>query len=212
MSSRSVLLLVTTGHPDIAERYAHANLGRLVQPRHYSSIRATAEAGIPWAADNDCYQSLDEDAFLRMLDAITGLPGCLFVATPDVVAKADETLERFYAWDITIRTRGLPVALVLQDGMTTKSVPWRDVDAVFVGGTTAYKLGADAAGIVAEAKRRRLWAHMGRVNTAQRIRYAASIGCDSCDGTKYARWKRAHLTEGIRDAYHASETQTRLVP
>lgn len=206
------MLLVCSGHPDIAERYAHASLGRLVQPRHYSSIRATAEAGIPWAADNDCFQALDADAFVRMLDAIQGLPGCLFVACPDVVAKASETLERFYEWDSAIKTRGLPVALVLQDGMTPRSVPWGDFDAVFVGGTTAYKLGAEAARIVALARMRGLWAHMGRVNTATRIRYAASIGCHSCDGTKYARWKRVHLADGIRDAHHAREPQTRLVP
>lgn len=207
-----MILLVCTGHPDIAERYAHVSLGRLVQPRHYSSIRATAEAGIPWAADNDAFVSFDEPRFQAMLATIDALPGCLFVAAPDVVAKADETLARFERWGPLLRGRDLPVALVLQDGMTPRSIPWGDFDAVFVGGTTAYKLSAEAARIVALARMRGLWCHMGRVNTATRIRYAASIGCHSCDGTKYARWKRVHLQDGIRDAHHAREAQTRLVP
>lgn len=206
------MLLVCSGHPDIAERYAHASLGRLVQPRHYSSIRATAEAGIPWAADNDCFQALDAEAFVRMLDAIQGLPGCLFVACPDVVGNHHETLKRFWQWRAEITQRGLPIAFVLQNGARILTVPWRHIDAVFVGGDTPFKLGEQAARLVAEARTRGLWAHMGRVNTATRIRYAASIGCHSCDGTKYARWKRVHLADGIRDAHHAREPQTRLVP
>ncbi len=38
---------------------------------------------------------------------------------------------------------------------------------------------------------------MGRVNSARRIRYAASIGCDSVDGTKWVRWRDAYLDSGL---------------
>jgi hypothetical protein len=90
------LLLVTTAHPSIYDHCVspgvlHPNLGRLVQPRHYSSIERTAAAGIPRAAHNDCFQGLDELRFRRMLDRITGLPGCLFMTCPDVVADASAT-------------------------------------------------------------------------------------------------------------------------
>ncbi len=189
------MLLVTTGHPDMA-RYAHPNLGRLVQPRHYSSIRATAEAGIPWAADNDCFQGLDEPKFRGMVEAIRDLPGCLFVTCPDVVGNASATIELYHQWRPYLDQ--LPVAYVLQDGQEHFPTPaWDDIAAFFIGGSTEFKLGAYAARLVAEAKRRGKWVHMGRVNTAGRIAYARSIGCDSVDGTKYARWKRVWLREGL---------------
>jgi hypothetical protein len=47
-------------------------------------------------------------------------------------------------------------------------------------------------------KRAGKWVHMGRVNTDRRIRYAAAIGCDSIDGTKWVRWRDAYLNDGLR--------------
>ena len=62
-------------------------------------------------------------------------------------------------------------------------MPWDDFDALFIGGTTDWKLGDGAAQLVREAKRRGKWVHMGRVNSLRRMIYAESIGCDSADGT-----------------------------
>ncbi len=50
-----MLLLATQAEPQMIE-HAHPNLGRLIQPRHHNALAATIERGIPWAADNDCYQ------------------------------------------------------------------------------------------------------------------------------------------------------------
>lgn len=198
-----MMLLVTTSHPDCVAY----GCCRLVQPRHTSSIEKTAHAGIPWAADNDCFQGLDEAAFRKMLARIAGLPGCLFVTAPDVVADHAATLDRWGVWAPIIRAHRLPVAFVLQDGCPAGWFP-PDADAVFVGGSTAYKLGEDAAASVAAAKTAGKWAHMGRVNSRRRIVHAASIGCDSVDGTKYARFKRAWLRDGILDA--AAPPQIRI--
>lgn len=191
------------------ERYAHPNLGRLIQPRHTSSIEKTAQTGIPWAADNDCFQGLNADAYERMLHRISGLTGCLFVTVPDVVADADSTEQLWHEWSPTLKRLNLPTALVLQDGITTKDVPWSDVDAVFVGGSTEWKLGTTAARIVNEANKRGKWTHMGRVNTNRRIRYAKSIGIRSVDGTKWARFKRLTLNDGL--AQVAADTQLNLL-
>lgn len=196
-----MLLLVTTGHPDM-DRYRHPCLGRLVQPRHYSSIRLTAEQGIPWAADNDCFQGLNEPEYLAMLAKIRGLPGCLFVTVPDVVGDHAATLELWGAWRGRVDQ---PAAFVLQDGCD--EIP-SDADAVFVGGSTEFKMGAQAARLVGEAKRRGLWAHMGRVNSGRRIQYANAIGCDSVDGTGWAAFKRVHLRRGL--ALVAAPQQLRL--
>jgi hypothetical protein len=47
------------------------------------------------------------------------------------------------------------------------------------------KLGPEVEAIVAEARARNVWVHMGRVNSLRRLAYAASIGCDSVDGTQW---------------------------
>lgn len=180
------------------KRYAHPNLGRLLQPRHFSSVTRTAEEGIPWAADNDCFQGLNAPAYRKMLDAISNKPGCLFVTVPDVVADATATLELWDEWLPEVAGRGLPPAFVLQDGITSDLVPWSECEAVFVGGSTEWKLGAVAAEIIREAKERGKWTHMGRVNTERRIRYAKSIGIQSVDGTKWARFKELSLRDGLR--------------
>lgn len=197
-----MLLLVTKGVPTL-ERYRHPNLGRLVTPRHYNNLGGMVAAGWPWAADNDAYNGLDEPAFVRMLLALRGVPGCLFVAAPDVVGDAAATLELFDRWSVSIRAHRLPVALVAQNGLEDLEVPWPMVDALFIGGVpdstgAEWKISPAACRLVKEANRRGLWTHMGRVNTLQRVRYAAGIGCDSADGSGLARfsdrWLRPALT------------------
>lgn len=92
-----------------------------------------------------------------------------------------------------IRTLGYPAALVAQDGLEHLDVPWDDFDALFIGGSTEWKLGKAAARLVAEAKRRGKHVHMGRVNSRRRWSYAEHIGCDSVDGTFLAFGPDANL-------------------
>jgi hypothetical protein len=200
-----VLLLVTTDHDHVAA-FADPHLGRLVQPRSFPRVRDTAAAGIPWAADNDAFNGWSDEAaqrYTRMLDAIADLNGCRFVTVPDVVADAEATARYFERWAPAVARRGLPVALVLQDGIDTPAMSrwllrtWPRLDAVFIGGSTDFKMGDVARALVLEAKARGKWVHMGRVNTLRRVRYAASIGCDSIDGTSYVRWRRRRLGEGL---------------
>lgn len=202
------LILVTTGHPQ-AIKHAGDGFGRLVQPRHYGRIRDTAASGIPWAADNDCFQGLDELAYRRMLDALHLLPGCLFVVVPDAVADAAETLRLWQGWraECAVRTKQ-PLAFVLQDGITSPWVPWDDCGAIFVGGSTEFKLSADAERLVREAKQRGKHVHMGRVNSHKRFDYARAIGCDSVDGSSFARWRNTWLPGALR--WHRDHLQERI--
>lgn len=194
------MLLATQAEPQMLT-YEHPNLGRLVQPRHYSSIEATAERGCPWAADNDCFQGLDEPAFVGMLDRLAGLPGCQFVVCPDVVGEQGLTDLLFEEWAPQILMRGLPAAYVVQeDGVEyePRGLPWGVISALFIGcAGDAEKLGPRVRALVAEAKRRGLWVHMGRVNSAKRIAYAKEIGCDSIDGTSWVRWRKRWLNTGL---------------
>lgn len=108
---------------------------------------------------------------------------CIFAVVPDVVADHNGTMHRWVEYAPTVQRLGYLAAFVAQDGCDVETVPWATVDVLFVGGTTEWKLGQEAVKIVGEAKRRNLWAHMGRVNSYKRLRYARDIGCDSADGT-----------------------------
>lgn len=142
--------------------------------------------GVDWCADNGCFGKgfPGETAWFTWLarqaaDAAT----CRFAVAPDVVGDAEATLARSTPWLSQIRSLGFPAALVAQDGLENLDVPWDAFDVLFIGGTTAWKLGRHARDLVAEAKRRGKWVHMGRVNSESRLRYAQAIGCDSADGT-----------------------------
>lgn len=158
------------------DRYA----GQLVTYRSGNTIRASI-----WAMDNFAFTNFQAKPFVRSLYRYQAIPGCLFVVSPDVVCDAFATLRRFRHWQPFIRQLGYPVALAAQDGLENMTIPWLDFDALFIGGSTAWKLSASTAAIVAETKRRGKWVHMGRVNSIKRLRYAQAIGCDSCDGTTY---------------------------
>lgn len=197
------MLLATQAEPQMV-KHAHPNLGRLVQPRHYPALAATAARGIRWAADNDAFGGFDEQARVRfesMLDAIAGIPGCLFVVAPDVVGDGGLTRLLFDDWSPRLHALELPVAYVVQeDGVEYEppTVPWGQIAALFIGcALDEEKLGPRVRALVAEAKGRGLWVHMGRVNSAKRIAYAREIGCDSIDGTKWVRWRNRYLDEGL---------------
>lgn len=115
-----------------------------------------------------------------------GADRCAWATAPDVVADADATLAESRPWLSRIRSLGVPVAFVAQDGSENGLIPWGEFDVLFIGGSTAWKLSPAAAGLVAAANARGLGTHMGRVNSRRRIRYAEAAGCDSADGTYIA--------------------------
>lgn len=186
-----VLLLVTRAAKTLT-RYEHPNLGRLITPRHYGA--EDKWAGF-WAADNDCFQGLDRKAYLKMLAYLTEAKNdrLLFVVAPDVVGDATATFAHFHVYEPLIHDLELPVAFVGQDGLTINSTPWDHMDAFFVGGTTDWKMSLTAARLVREAKERGKHVHMGRVNSARRVRYAQAIGCDSIDGSKFSMFADAYI-------------------
>lgn len=171
-------------------------VGRLVVPRARNNPAGLRD-GRPWAIDNGCFTGFDAEAFVRMLDEHVGYPGCLFAAAPDVlnrrpdgtvVGDAAATLAKFPRWATVIRAFGYPVALVLQDGITPARVPWDDLDAVFVGGSTPFKYSRAVCDVVAIAKARGKHCHMGRVAGPGRWHHARAIGIDTVDSSGYSRF------------------------
>jgi hypothetical protein len=141
---------------------------------------------VVWCADNGCYGKgyPGDEKWLRWLERLTPKADrCLFATAPDVVGKAKESLARSVPFLPAIRERGFKAALVAQDGLEDLSVPWDDFDALFIGGSTEWKLSNAARELVAEANARGKHTHLGRVNSRKRVRLAHAWGCDSVDGT-----------------------------
>lgn len=154
-----------------------------------------AVEGVPWCADNGCFSDVFNEAkWWAWLQANAHrADSCVFAVAPDVVADAAATLARSAPWMPKIRALGYPVAFVAQDGLENLTVPWDEFDALFIGGSTEWKLGRHARAIAREAKRRGKHLHMGRVNSLQRLRYARWLGCDSADGTFIKRGPDVNL-------------------
>lgn len=143
--------------------------------------------GVRWCADNGRYGKgwPGEAAWLAWLDSFDAeqRARCDFAVAPDVVGDAAATLTRALPWLPRIRALGYPAAYVAQDGADKHPPPWDDLDVLFIGGSTDWKLGPIARALVAQARSLGKGVHMGRVNSERRYRYAAAIGCDSADGT-----------------------------
>ena len=182
------VMILVHASPTTLEPYRTRDLGILSSPRRFYKESENIESW-RWAADNDAFSKWDEDLYRTMLEGIWGLRGCLFVTAPDVVGDAERTLELFEVWYDELVAVLQPMALVAQDGLTSDMVPWQRIDCLFIGGTDEFKLGSQAAELVKEANVRGKWAHMGRVNSYERVRYARWIGCDSIDGAQFS-WFR----------------------
>lgn len=148
----------------------------------------------PWAGDNGAYSGFEEWAFLAMLEKLQPYRStCLFISAPDVVGNAEQTADLFKVWAPRIREAGYPVAYVLQDGATT--LP--PCDAVFLGGTTLFKLSEGALRLCDEAKATGRWVHVGRVNTSRRIQRFIEVA-DSIDGGTASRWAMTNIPKMLR--------------
>jgi len=188
------MLALVHNAPSTLESYRTSGLGILSSPRRW--YRDVGDW--PWAADNDAYSKWDAGRFRAMLAGIRELPRPLFVTAPDVVGDATATLSRFEEWYAEFD--GFPIALVGQDGLRSSDVPWDDLAALFVGGTSGWKMGLEARTLVYEASERGLHVHFGRVNGRRRLLYAKAIGCDSFDGSSLNWFRDAHLRGFLEQA------------
>jgi hypothetical protein len=172
----------TASGPQVREAMTAGLLGMIASPACGHRVRS----GWDWCADNSVFGGHypGDEPYLRWLRKRADHIGrCAFATAPDVVGDAEATLRRSLPMLPRIHAVGYPAALVAQNGLEHLDIPWSEVDALFLGGTTAWKLGSAAAGLAAQARQRGLWVHMGRVNSLRRLRYAHSIGCHSVDGT-----------------------------
>lgn len=147
-----------------------------------------------YAIDNGCFANFEEGGFLRLLERERKRRDlCRFVAVPDVVGSAMRTLEVFQEWKQ--RLLDWPLALVCQDGQENLPIPWKEIQAIFIGGSTEWKLSKHAANCIRAAKIIGKWVHVGRVNTPGRFELFEKLGADSIDGTGLSQysWMRERI-------------------
>lgn len=182
------MIALVSGATATLRRYAHTGcFGQLIVP----GAGNVPDLGLPWACDNGAFSGFDEPRFRAMLDRLAPWNAdrpALWVTCPDVVGDAAATLALFERWAPEVSGAGYAVALVAQDGLLPADVPWGSIDCLFLGGSTAFKLGAVARALVAASRRQRVLVHAGRVNSSRRVRYFEALGADSFDGTTLSAW------------------------
>ncbi len=167
-----------------------SDLGFMLQPGMGTVASFPWLPWVTWAADNGCFAKGDEfdaGAWLEWLASLRRYRGtCHFAVAPDVLGDWESTWARSAPYFSTIRQLGFKAALVAQDGMPLRLLDLGGYDALFIGGTDAYKLSEPAYQAAEIAHRQGRWVHLGRVNSLRRLQ-AARVSCfDSADGTYVA--------------------------
>lgn len=185
--------------PAVAAMLDAHEIGLMSQPTTHP-----AKTGWIWAADNGCFTTSAtwrDSKWMSWLEKPHPISGCLFAVVPDVVGDHEATMDRFRRYANRVRELRYPVAFVAQDGATVKTIPWSDLDCLFIGGTTDFKQGLVAERLANEARVRDKWVHVGRINSLKRLMHWNGVA-DSSDGThltygpkkkadEVARWVRA---------------------
>jgi hypothetical protein len=200
-----VIVLLDKGNGlDVAEKELGCEVEQLLTPLTRFNRQRPEQH---FAIDNGAYAGLNVTGFLSLLEREkSGRHLCRFVAVPDVVGSARRTLEVFDGWKYRPELSGWPLALVAQDGLEDLTIPWKQIAAIFIGGTTGWKLGNHAANVIRAAKALGKWVHAGRVNTPARFEYFEKLGADSMDGTGLSRY--THMRQNIYDAIHSPKLFT----
>ena len=154
-------------------------------------LKKLLNAGAYWMMDNNNFTG-DFDIKKWLNQLLKNLPyqdSCIGIPVPDSIGDSLKTIRLFSQYYKVVSDMGYKVSFVSQDGITPEITPWDSFDVLFVGGTDRHKLSDEAVIMIAEAKLRGKWVHVGRVNSAKRIKRFWMV--DSVDGT--------HLTKVTGD-------------
>lgn len=189
-----MIVLLDNGQDlDQCEAELGCEVGQLLTPLTRYRLRDPKRK---WGIDNGGFAGFDEKAFLALLKREEHRRNqCLFVAAPDIVGAAQRTIELFGLWKPKLE--GWPVAFVCQDGQEHLPIPWNDIAAVFIGGTTNWKCSVHVEQIIKTAKIFGKYVHAGRVNSPQRFSHFEELGVDSCDGNGLGQY--THMRVAVRD-------------
>lgn len=151
--------------------------------------------GLPYALDNGAWSAhiakteFPAEPFRKAVARIGA--DAAFIVVPDIVMGGLASLELSKTWLPWVMERSRIALIAVQDGMTPA-----DLDGLFsprvgafVGGSTEWK--EETAAMWCEvAHRAGAICHVGRVNSARRIRICAAAGADSFDGSSVSRFAK----------------------
>lgn len=158
--------------------------------------------GRPWGGDSGAFtKKFSPKEFFSWLHRIkTYISTNLFIACPDAVYNAYDTLLLYREYSTLIKSIGFRIALVAQDGLkfdefgvysfygedlihNREYVEWIDFHCLFIGGTTEYKDGLEVEKLIKYAQYKNRIVHVGRVNSGRRLRHFKALHVDTVDGT-----------------------------
>jgi hypothetical protein len=174
--------------------------GVMTTPYPRSMYKGYTEEGRAWALDNGAYTKGEFEPwiFFDFLEACRNWwDKLLWAVIPDKVGDAATTMHLYNEWLPIFAEYPVRTAFVAQDGITADDLPER-FDCLFIGGTDKFKQSKTAASCMKEAKRRKKWVHVGRVNTWQRLLWSYQNGADSVDGTCIAYGRDINLAKLVR--------------
>lgn len=167
--------------------------------------------GFPYALDNGAWTSFqqgrpfDEGLFTGLVAQLGA--GADWVVAPDIVAGGLKSLAYTEAW--LPRLSAYHALVAVQDGMSVEDVrpllsPGRV--GLFVGGSTEWKV--ETIPIWGRlAREAGCYLHVGRVNTAKRMRLCMVSGADSFDGTSVTKFPK---TLGLLERTRREECLVRM--
>lgn len=178
------MLYFASTSSDLDDLDAHPDIGVMTGPR-VGGLGSILTSQRPWASDCDALSKhgfhYDEFALhLRRVHEPELMERCRFVVVPDVPGCGRSTLAAFHAAAPDLAELGFPLAYCLQDGAEDLELPPCDV--AFLGGSDDWREAMGAA-LLERAANEGLGTHVGRVNSARRVRHLSFCHCDSVDGT-----------------------------
>ena len=187
--SRMIVFLDTNNDLAECEVEIGRSVGQLITP-----LTRFQNQGRKFAIDNGAFAGFKPDGFRSLIKReLLNKYLCTFVCAPDVVGSARRTLECFKPWFSELN--GWPIALVAQDGIEDLEIPWSLISAIFIGGSTEFKLSKSTVHIIRAAQALEKWVHVGRVNTPIRFEKFEELGVDSIDGSGISRY--SHMRENL---------------
>ncbi len=147
-----------------------------------------------YAIDNGAYTYFREQQFISLLKREFHVKSqALFVAVPDKVGCHATTMEYWHRYKHLCA--GYKTAFVAQDGYSGMPL---EADALFIGGTNAFKDSQQAVAAVKGALSFGKHVHIGRINGPERFIRFAAIGAHTCDGSGISRYD--HMLPAIKRA------------
>lgn len=160
---------------------------------------------LPYALDNGAFSCWDQEnntfdfeawaqtqaRWSQLLFWATSVPQRpMWAIVPDVPGNAEATMRQWKLYAPLVKESGIPLAIAVQDGMTIDDVLclYPHADVVCVGGTTEWKW-ATAEQWCKDFAR----VHVLRCNSADKLYELEEWGCESTDGSGWAKGDRKRM-------------------